>query len=629
MAAVGKFSGVQTSDQTTASTTYGAANTVSAGALANATYITLVFAQYNGGTTTTDAVKLRMVRGSTPTLMVGSEHILESRNIGQYYSYMKKFTAGGSNEDVILQFARLDGSDTMTCYTSVIIGIRTDVDLTEGKDFAYGEQDNTGTPAEITTSWGSFATSGAFTPDNAGDKWLACCFGQMEINSASRSIEMRMDRDSETETLPVCEMEGETAGEDVHCHAIYRPFTLTAAAHTFTTQFQREVSANNDHLFSSVVVFRMSLMEDSGLAYAAGPLSLGADDTFEELVATSPFTPQTEGPFVIVSFAVFDDNGGDGNIFLKPTVDGTVTPAAVDSNGLGNAYDAGDMLPASVLSLETLTASEKDIDLLGKVDTGSSSATPETMMLAFFSLELASAGPTATRSVAGVLPAFSGTIAKRLDALRAVAGVLPAFAGAIAKRLDALRAIAGTLPALSGALAKRLDALRAVSGVLPALSGALTGKLQALRAVAGTLPAFSGTIAALKVVQVALAGVLPAFSGTVARRLDALRAVSGTLPAFSGSIARVLSTTRAVAGVLPAFSGALTRRLDALRAVSGVLPAFSGTIATAIQVVFTAFPLTVLLTLANKRSKVSLIGSTASSVALTTDAPSTVLLNRD
>lgn len=189
------------------------------------------------------------------------------------------------------------------------------------------------------------------------------------------------------------------------------------------------------------------------------------------------------------------------------------------------------------------------------------------------------AGP-AERTVAGDLPASSGTLARTLAALRATAGSQPAPSGALARILAALRSAAGDIPTSTGALAYLRGYLRSLTGSLPASTGTLVRIYQALRSATGSLPAQSGTLTrAAGAFARALAGDLPSGAGSLAHEFGLiLRTITGDMPAATGTLTRVYQALRLVVGSSPAATGTLTRTAGAFaRAVAGSAPAASGT----------------------------------------------------
>ena len=329
MAAIETAYGEQTADQTETTTTYSDVQAVTSGSwVGSADYFLIVLGQFGGG----DAAilyKLKLLHGSTE--FKGSEHIVERRGAGHYYSYFAKYTPNATPEDVKLQHAVGSTPATVTTYTSVILAIRLDADLTEGKDWAYGEDDDTASPTGLTQTFTSFATTGSFTPDNANDKWMVVCFSSLDPESITKNVEMRMDRDSETETQPEYSTEGEDQPNDEYGVAIFRGFDLTAAAHTFTTQCRNDGESSGNHVWSSVGTLRLDAFEDSNYVWTEGEITLATDDVWEEVAGTANFTPQTAGPFVIIGSFIADQGGGAG---ARIQIGGTTHPTGFDDNNL-------------------------------------------------------------------------------------------------------------------------------------------------------------------------------------------------------------------------------------------------------------------------------------------------------
>lgn len=142
-----------------------------------------------------------------------------------------------------------------------------------------------------------------------------------------------------------------------------------------------------------------------------------------------------------------------------------------------------------------------------------------------------------------------------------LAGTLPALTGSLAGGAASDGVLAGTLPALIGQLAGAASLDADIVGVLPALSGDLSGVASADGAIAGTLPALSGDLAGAASSDGVVAGVLPALTGALAGTAD-LGRLTAVLPALTGDMVGVAAADGTVTGVLPALAGDLVGTVE-------------------------------------------------------------------
>jgi len=207
-------------------------------------------------------------------------------------------------------------------------------------------------------------------------------------------------------------------------------------------------------------------------------------------------------------------------------------------------------------------------------------------------------GESITGTLAGILPALTGTAEGEASTTATLTGTLPALTGSATVEVAAEGALSGILPALTGQLDAEAHTAAAIDATLPAPTGGLEGVIETpggmliarLPALAGevtaqasttagldaTLPAIGGALAADATATGELAGTLPAVesaasgSGTAASTLDAI------LPAPTGQATGAAATGGRLDGELPAAVAELAARVPAVAELAAQLPAVAG-----------------------------------------------------
>ena len=256
-------------------------------------------------------------------------------------------------------------------------------DLTEGKDFARGTSEVT---TQFTSSYVSFATTGAFTPDNASDDWLVLAGGFHTVDGVSAQTGWRINRDADTEVLPQSQMEGEDAAE-TKCTGLSRVFSLTAAAHTFIMQATDAGEVDN-HAYSDIFALRLNAFADHNFKYKA---DYNPSTTEFEEMETFDITPTATGDFIFFGTAVHDPDAASGrNAKIRIQSDGTSIPTGYDAHLAGRNNDELDEVPNFCMVKASLSSgAARTIDIDGEVQNASSNWV--SVILAAFSVALAGA----------------------------------------------------------------------------------------------------------------------------------------------------------------------------------------------------------------------------------------------
>lgn len=385
--------------------------------VAGAKYLILASAQFGGNDANVN-FGIRLVHGTTPTVFPGSTQIMEppSATASNKNSYLFQvvWTQPGTAELVKLQFQTADAAKIVNADSIRILAIRLDASLTDGSDYKYGEDDDTGAPVAIEDAvWTDFASI-TFTPANANDDWLVVgCFNWRVDNSTFYQTNVRLNRDSDTELSPSFSEEGEDTAEE-RVRTLARVFTLSAASHTFKLQANAEEdnADQDDHQWSSIFALRLNAFRNHIFNWTEAEFANTVDATYEEMTGLASYTPDVAGDNVIVASAVKDGGVGGQTTGIRVQVDGATVPTGFDSSYNATGWDNTDENPMSLVTIANMAASARDIDFDGARLTGSTLAI-EDRSIAVFSLELPGGGPqTITAGVVAIPSAVPTAIIK-------------------------------------------------------------------------------------------------------------------------------------------------------------------------------------------------------------------------
>ena len=367
----------------------------------SAEYLLIVTAQVSGGNNA-QTFGFRTVHGTGPTIFNGSTFIFEPRISGtslyRDYMFMHKFTASASAGENIIKCQFQSTSDTgETVRADTIVMLAINLDTLDAADWHYGEDDDTASPVEFTTSFADFATTGAFTP-NGTDDWLIlfCINWLVDAVNVNTEIQLRLDGTtaSPADNAPFISEEGEDV-EESKVYGMSRVFTPTNASHQWWVQGRDDATGVNDHQYSAVFALRLNAFQDHVFGWIEADLTPSVDDTYEEVLGTTIGTPSANidvGPvtsdIIAIASAVADHTAErDGGLLL--TLGGTVTPVGRDGHDVHqDDYDASDEQGMFTMFIATSQSGALDIDLDAKVQAVADGVIEDRSMVVF-SAELA------------------------------------------------------------------------------------------------------------------------------------------------------------------------------------------------------------------------------------------------
>lgn len=384
MAEIANLFTSNTSDTQFSSETF--ATHVSVTLLANTTYLLLPAATVNATTSTGIICRARVNINSTAQPGSLMEFECQSSNSNDKYSfpYMDVYTTGGSNETMAIEVARLGASFAAVINSAVIVAIDL-AELTEGVDYAFGEDDDIASPVTNTTSFADRA-SVTFTNGISGDDWLVIAWANMSVN-ASDNMEMRLNRDSDTEVAPLLSEEGEDA-DDIRSYMLTRVFTLSdTSSHTFKVQVRDDTNGVNDHNISRIFALRLNRFRQHNFDWDESEAVITTADTWQE-INSMDVTPDVSGNWLFMGTASYDAGAINRSFRMRFTVAGIAVVGSWESAGVGTTHDTTDEFGGLILGRQSLTTSLQNVD----VDIQGEEADPaavEDRSFVLFSLELA------------------------------------------------------------------------------------------------------------------------------------------------------------------------------------------------------------------------------------------------
>jgi len=341
--------------------------------------------------TAVDNMSLRMVSGTTPTLMPGSEIIaLNHQTVGRFYCFgwLHEFTQPATSEDLQLQWKVSAGTGTIKSINMLAIEVD---DLAAAGHYYYGEDDDTGAPTQLTTTPVDFATL-TFTP-NGTDDWLVLA-GFTTLSNATPNTSVAAVLRHGADVQPAALWEQDVSG-DTATHILTRVYpALAASSQQFDCSAEEDGGARtHDHKYTAIAAINLNAFVDHSSSWVAGAHSFAVNNTPEILTESADsgadITPTTTGNFVAIYGGISPVGGFDVNRLW-------VTMETVDESGFKGAYvhDIADDQPMSGSGLRSLSSgSSRVIDLVGQAQDVTNSPNIEQRSLACFSVAL-TAGPT-------------------------------------------------------------------------------------------------------------------------------------------------------------------------------------------------------------------------------------------
>lgn len=467
--------------------------TIAAGSFtASSEYLILAFCVGTNASSTND-IRLRLVRGATPTEFTDAYDAEEVLTTTQRISagWLVRMTQGGATESVRVQVS----SSSTTVATAVyahIIAIRL-ADLgTEDTHWRWAEIT---ADLTLTTAYQDGASE-TFTP-NGTDKYLYIGQASWIPGSTSAQTDVALEVDGTIRALS--SEEGEDTTNERRNRLLVWAETPTAASHTVKVRAKGETAAGTVQS-SRLFVLNLNRLAQAAIATDVGPTDLVEGSGWINLAATS-IAPAATGNFVLIGSMAQKWNAApsanpQGRLQVDPDGSGLVSRPAYGDTALGaDTWDGTDERQLVLFDVVQLTSgASRTINLDGQMaNAGTADPIVDERVLVAFSVALPASGTThdGALSMAG-----SGSVA--LGGSIVKPGALPASGTGSIVEAGGL-VLSGALSATgSGAVS---EAARMTHGAKldPAGSGAVTqgGGLykQGVLALAGSLTvALGGTV---------------------------------------------------------------------------------------------------------------------------------------
>jgi hypothetical protein len=402
----------QTTRQTVASTTY----TDIPGAIINASsftanqdHLVMVTAQMDMSTTS-DVGSIRMVRGTTPTVIVDSEVSMEnpsstdlaSRMTYQWWGIINTTTAQ------LLKMQAKASAGTVGVDLITISMIRLSPDLEPNVDYKHSLNSTT---TSFTALGNDLTTNNAtvnITPATANHIWLILAKARYGTGiDPATAVNSRIERSGiTTNSFPQAQQEGEDGALDQYVLMTARTDTLTAQSHTYT-EISKEVATTTGTALTTRThsgIFMLDLSKFKNVA------TLHEDDTLElpnsttggyaETVHTQSITPTQVGDVLCLGYVTMDAGGSGLNFKMRMQIDNADPQANTTTSKAYDIiqWDTADRIPVLYQSIENLSAAAHTIDIDGSVGTTGISRGTLDRNITAFSMEMFTGAITAIRS---------------------------------------------------------------------------------------------------------------------------------------------------------------------------------------------------------------------------------------
>jgi hypothetical protein len=421
----------QTTRQTSTSTTYAditGASVSSSNFTANQDHLVIVTAKMDMADTS-NVGSIRMVRGTTPTVIADSEQSMEnggsSLETAQVCAYnWWGIINTGTAETLKMQCKTNTGTAAVGVDLISITVIKLSPDLTVNTDYKYNlNSTSVNITAYNTDTTSTNNASITLTPATASHKWLILSKARFGDGMATdQSVNSRIEHSGgATSSLPEMQLEGEDTTLDQYVLTGIRTDTLSATGQTYTeiskliqTPGAGAANATKTHsgifmldldVFKNVQVNQEDTTEDISVATAT--------TSYGHLVHSQSITPTQIGDVVILGFATVDAGGSGTEWRLRMQVDNADQPP----NQTTKAYDfwqytTEDRMPILYNTVENLSAAAHTVDLDASLTTVSSGNGTYTRNITAFSMELAAA--TALTTVKNETEAITEVVVKVL-----------------------------------------------------------------------------------------------------------------------------------------------------------------------------------------------------------------------
>lgn len=385
---------------------------------------------------TSNVGSIRMVRGTTPTVIADSEMAMENGGSTGEEAQRCSYNWWGiinTNPAELLKMQFKSSSATIAVGVDLIAitVIKLSPDLTVNTDYKTNLNPTTTNISAFDTDTSTNNASVNITPSSANHKWLILSkarFATGILNDASP--QSRIERSGvSTSSVPVMQMEGEDGTLDQYVFVGMRTDTLTAASHTYTEISKliatpatgvtpNPASAARTHSgifmmdldkFKHVATLQEDTAEDITVATAT--------TSYGYQVHTQSITPAQTGDICILGFATVDAGGSGTEWRMRMQVDNTDQPAAQTTKAFDYwQYTTEDRIPILFNTNESLSAVAHTIDIDASITATSSGNGTYSRNITAFSMEMGSAAITATSSadVVGITEVANRVLGKQI-----------------------------------------------------------------------------------------------------------------------------------------------------------------------------------------------------------------------
>lgn len=381
MAELAHASSVQTTAQTTGSTSFSDVSGVSIASsnfVAGRKYLLLISA--NVSNTSAGRAEVQLIHGSTAFGESLREYTVVTANEYTSWAFFTVWEAVAS-EDVKMQFRAI----TNTCKVDQIE--LTAIDLTllrENTHWLFAERS---TDDALSTSFTDGA-SVTFTPEVASHDWLVLTYAQIAAADGNRSIS-RLNESVGATTAP-SSTEGDNNFDGTITYALSRSFTFTAASRTVKEEAATNAGTSHTRQHSSIFLLDLHQFAASAHAYTDADANL-SNTNYATQLQTISITPTIAGDVVWGGYWGFDRaaTGREGEWRIQ--IDNADDPAGQTTDNY--QFDADNIAaseqPETIYGLTNLSAAAHTFDLDASADATTNTPTGQNRHLFAFSTELA------------------------------------------------------------------------------------------------------------------------------------------------------------------------------------------------------------------------------------------------
>lgn len=333
----------QTTEQTTTSTTYQTALSISGGSIAaNSTWA--IWAVTSVGQSGNNIrTKVRLTIDGTNVDLESKQFRTVSGPPDTYYTRFEQcrvFSFGASPGAVEIEFANDTGATTARLDSIRIFMMRLDVDLVRGIDWEYTEEVSSTTLTNSFAQWVSATINLPVSTDVA--VWNSFIYDSQSATADTLSV--RMVKDGATagnDILPQCDRTASFATQFIPYLQSRVYESVSAGQHTFESQVKATGTPVINKKVNGIFVLSLNRFSDTTIgAFTTADKTFSATDTFEEVQGVS-ITPGTTGEFITFGCATCDptNTSAQNDFFPRVQIDAVTTPTGDDSITGGRYFE--------------------------------------------------------------------------------------------------------------------------------------------------------------------------------------------------------------------------------------------------------------------------------------------------